>query len=70
MQIKELIALNFMIMVLLVGLSYLFVSMYGISGVGYAMICTFLTVDIAIIYLAIKWGWLSVKPDTKKPYVD
>jgi O-antigen/teichoic acid export membrane protein len=69
MCIKALILLNLMIMILLVGLSYLFISIAGISGVGYAMICTFSIVDIAIIYLAIRWGWLSLKPDIKKSYI-
>jgi O-antigen/teichoic acid export membrane protein len=67
MRIKALMALNFLIMVLLVGQSYLYVSMFGISGVGYAMISTFIIVDIVIVYLAIKWGWLNVKQDIKMP---
>jgi O-antigen/teichoic acid export membrane protein len=67
MQIKELMLMNMLIMVLLVGLSYLLIPVAGIAGVGYAMIGTFLIVDIVIICLAIKWGWLSMRPDSKKP---
>lgn len=70
MRIKALIALNFLIMMLLVGLTCIFVSMFGISGVGYAMIGTFSIIDIVIICLSIKWGWLSFNVEEKKPNAD
>lgn len=63
MEIKALILLNLIILVLLVGLSYLFIGWMGIMGVGYALICTFFMVDIVILYLAIRWKWLSFKKD-------
>jgi O-antigen/teichoic acid export membrane protein len=59
MKIKALIALNALIMVLLASLSYLFIINLGMTGVGYAMIATFLIVDTVIIYLGLRWGWLS-----------
>jgi O-antigen/teichoic acid export membrane protein len=70
MRIKALITLNFLIMMLLVGLTCIFVSMFGISGVGYAMIGTFSIIDIVIICLSIKWGWLSINVEEKKPNAD
>jgi O-antigen/teichoic acid export membrane protein len=59
MKIRALIMLNALIMVLLAGLSYLFIINIGIAGVGYAMIATFLVVDTVIIYLGLRWRWLS-----------
>jgi O-antigen/teichoic acid export membrane protein len=59
MKIRALIALNALIMVLLASLSYLFIINLGMTGVGYAMIATFLIVDTVIIYLGLRWGWLS-----------
>jgi hypothetical protein len=70
MRIKALITLNFLIMMLLVGLTCIFISMFGISGVGYAMIGTFSIIDIVIICLSIKWGWLSINVEEKKPNAD
>jgi len=69
MRIMALIMLNILIGVLLVGLSYLFIPMFGIAGVGYAMIGTFSIVDIVIIFLAIKWGWLNIKGEIYKARV-
>lgn len=63
MRISMLATLNALILVLLTSLSYLFVSMAGITGIGYAMIATFTIVDIVIVIVAIKWGWLSIKGD-------
>jgi O-antigen/teichoic acid export membrane protein len=58
MRIKEIILLNLAIFVLLIGLSYAMVSVMGILGVGYALIATFLIIDVLILS-SIKWWGLS-----------
>ena len=69
MRVMTLAMLNMLILVLLVGLTYLFLPIFGITGVGYAMIGTFSIVDIIIVFLAIKWGWINIKGDIFKEKV-
>ncbi len=64
MQLKALILLNLLIMVLLVGLSYAFITWFGIMGVGYALIGTFLIVDAVILFFVVRWGWISFRKDS------
>jgi len=58
MRVKTLILMNLLIMVLLLGLSYWLTPIYGILGVGIALIATFAIVDVVIIYLVLRWKWL------------
>jgi O-antigen/teichoic acid export membrane protein len=57
MNVKRIIQLNFVILVLFMGMSYLFMTHIGIVGVGVALLLTYAIVDVIILGLA-KWeGW-------------
>lgn len=58
MNIRTVIILNAILFVALLGFSYLLMIPYGITGVGYASILTYILIDLLILILVKKWGWL------------
>jgi len=58
MRVNYILLLNIIIFVFVVGLSYLLLPHFGITGVGYAFIAAYAVVDLYILYLIKKWGWI------------
>jgi len=58
MRVKPVVIMNFSMFLLLIGLSYLFILRFGIIGVGYAWIITYGILDLLIIILIRKLGWI------------
>ncbi len=58
MRTNYILLLNVFILVLIDGLSYALIPAFGITGVGYAYIAAFAAVDLFILYLRKKWGWI------------
>lgn len=58
MRVKSVVIMNFLMFLLLIGLSYLFIIRFGIVGVGYAWIITYGILDLMIIILIKKLGWI------------
>lgn len=58
MRTNYILLLNIIILVLIDGLSYMLLPTFGITGVGYAYIVAFAAVDLFILYLIKKWGWI------------
>lgn len=58
MRVNYILLLNVIIFVLVVGLSYLLIPRFGITGIGYAFIASYAAVDLFILYLIKKWGWI------------
>lgn len=58
MNVNSIILLNLIIFTSLLGLTYYLTSLFGINGFGYALISTFLAVDVVILFLAWRWGWI------------
>jgi O-antigen/teichoic acid export membrane protein len=58
MRVNYILLLNIIIFLLVDGLSYLLIGHYGITGIGYAFMIAYTLVDLYILYLAKKWGWI------------
>lgn len=58
MKVKSVVALNLVLFSLFAGLACVFLSYFGIVGVGYAMLATYLIMAVIIIGLVKKEGWL------------
>lgn len=58
MNVQRILKINFLILVLFMGMSYLFMTRIGIVGVGLALLLTYAIVDVIIIGLARLEGWL------------
>jgi O-antigen/teichoic acid export membrane protein len=58
MRVNYIILLNVILFLLVDGLSYLLIPRFGITGIGYAFIIAFVAVDLYILYLVKKWGWI------------
>lgn len=58
MRVNYILLLNVIILILVDGLSYALIPGFGITGVGYAYIVAFAAVDLYILYLVKKWGWI------------
>jgi O-antigen/teichoic acid export membrane protein len=58
MRVNYILLLNVIILVLVDGLSYALIPRFGITGVGYAFIIAYVVVDLYILYLIKKWGWI------------
>ncbi|OPY27125.1 MAG: Polysaccharide biosynthesis protein [Methanocella sp. PtaU1.Bin125] len=58
MNVKRIIRVNFIIFLLFMGMSYLLMTQMGIVGVGYALMITYIIVDIIILGLAKLEGWI------------
>jgi O-antigen/teichoic acid export membrane protein len=58
MRVNYILFLNIIIFLLVDGLSYLLIGPYGITGIGYAFMIAYLLVDLYILYLVKKWGWI------------
>ncbi len=58
MNVNMIVKMNFLMFVLLLGLSYLFLLKFGIVGVGYAWIITYTILDLIIGTSIKKLGWL------------
>ncbi len=57
MNVKRIIHINMIIFVLFLGMSYLFLTHFGIVGVGLALLLTYAIVDVIILGLAKVEGW-------------
>ena len=58
MKIESIVKLNLLRFLLLLGLSYVFISIFGIVGAGYAWMLTHLVLGILIYLLVKKNGWI------------
>jgi O-antigen/teichoic acid export membrane protein len=58
MRVNYVLILNVVLFILIDGLSYLLIGHYGITGIGYAFIIAYGLVDLYILYLSQKWGWI------------
>ncbi|CAJ36213.1 lipopolysaccharide biosynthesis protein [Methanocella arvoryzae] len=58
MNVNTIILLNAIIFVVLLGGTLLLIPTYGSSAFGYALIATFIIVDIVILMLARRWKWI------------
>ena len=58
MKVESIAMLNLLRFVLLLGLSYLMVSCYGINGTGYAWLGTYLVIDLVIAGVVKRERWI------------
>lgn len=58
MQIRSIVLLNFIRAILLLGSSYILIKEYGVIGVGYAWLITYILISIGIICFAKKVKWI------------
>jgi O-antigen/teichoic acid export membrane protein len=58
MNVKIIAKMNFLMFVLLLGLSYIFLLKFGIVGVGYAWIITYICLDLIVGIVIKKSGWI------------
>jgi O-antigen/teichoic acid export membrane protein len=58
MQVKMIVKTNFLMFLLLLSLSYFFMLRFGIIGIGYAWIITYIILDLIIGILIKKLGWI------------
>ena len=58
MKVNTIILLNAIIFVVLLGGTLLLIPAYGSSAFGYALIATFLIVDVVILVLTRRWKWI------------
>jgi O-antigen/teichoic acid export membrane protein len=57
-RVESIVKLNALRFLLMLGLSYLLLQMYGILGAGYAWIATYAVIDVWIALIAWKEGWI------------
>jgi len=57
---RNLAKVNLLGAILLIGLSYIFIIMYGVIGIAYAWICAYSILDIVIIMQFEKEGWIKI----------
>lgn len=58
LQVRGIAVMNFVRLVLLIGLSYVFLTQFGVIGVGYAWITTYLLMSAGIAVYVTKQGWV------------
>jgi len=58
MQVRSIFLLNFLRMVLLIVLNYILISRFGLIGVGYAWMATYIILSIIVIIIAKKENWI------------
>ncbi|BAF58575.1 membrane protein [Pelotomaculum thermopropionicum SI] len=59
MKVESIIKINLARFLLLLGLCYLFILKFGIVGVGYAWMITYMLLVIVIVYVAKKENWFK-----------
>jgi O-antigen/teichoic acid export membrane protein len=50
--------LNFLLLILMLGSTYLLLPIFGINGIGYGIIIAYAVLDLAVIGLIKAWGWI------------
>lgn len=58
MRVKSIVKLNMVRFLLLVGLSYVFILRFGIVGVGYAWLITYVVLGLVVVGLVKRSGWV------------
>jgi O-antigen/teichoic acid export membrane protein len=58
MGIRSIVLLNLIMFVLSLALSYVLMPVYGITGVGYALIITFVILDVIVLGIVKMEGWI------------
>ncbi|WP_424358259.1 lipopolysaccharide biosynthesis protein [Methanocella sp. MCL-LM] len=58
MNVNTIILLNAIIFAVLLGGTLLMIPAYGSSAFGYALIATFMIIDVVILILAKRWKWI------------
>ena len=58
MKVESLVELNIIRFILLMGLSYIFILKFGIIGIGYAWMLTYLIMGLRIIQIMVKENWV------------
>jgi O-antigen/teichoic acid export membrane protein len=58
MQVKKIIKMNLVFFALFPTLAYVFMLYFGVVGIGYGVILTYLILDVLVIVAARKEGWL------------
>lgn len=58
LQVRGIALMNFVRLVLLLGLSYVFLTQFGVIGVGYAWITTYILMSTGIALYVIRQGWV------------
>ncbi|WP_424357792.1 oligosaccharide flippase family protein [Methanocella sp. MCL-LM] len=58
MNVNTIILLNAILFLALLGLTWQLTAICGIEGFGYALVLTFLLVDLAILFFARRWKWV------------
>ncbi|MDW7731744.1 MAG: polysaccharide biosynthesis C-terminal domain-containing protein [Methanolobus sp.] len=58
MKVKDLIKINFIRFSMLIGLSYVLLTKYGILGFGYAWMITYIVLTLVTLRISRKEGWI------------
>lgn len=58
MGIRSIILMNLLMFVLSLSLSYVLLPRFGVTGVGYALICTFIILDVLALGISKLEGWI------------
>ena len=58
MKVASIVKLNILRFVLLMGLSYVFILKFGIIGIGYAWMITYIVLSFVIVFITKRMGWI------------
>lgn len=61
MNVGSIVKLNFLLFLLLPSLSYFFIPIFGITGIGYAWVVTYGILDLIVAISVKNLGWLRIK---------